>query len=79
MITVDDDTPIATAGRSTGTVDEDGVVEGCRRAWATALRAPRGDVAGRPDCDSGLVGVPARDEPLTVSLNAAIDSCRRWV
>src|SRR6185503_16091902 len=27
VITVDDDTPIATAGTSTGTVDEDGVFE----------------------------------------------------
>ena len=47
VITVDDDTPIATAGTSTGTVDEDGVVEGIADAGlATALLAATGDVAG---------------------------------
>ena len=33
VITVDDDTPIATAGTSTGTVDEDGVAGRHRGRW----------------------------------------------
>ena len=47
VITVDDDTPIATAGTSTGTVDEDGVVEGVadagrrRHCWRRRRRRCR--------------------------------------
>ncbi len=48
-ITVNDDTPIATAGTSTGTVDEDGVVEGVADlARATALPAVWATLPARP-------------------------------
>ena len=48
VITVDDDTPIATAtGTSTGTVDEDGVVEGTADAGpGDGIAGGTGDVAG---------------------------------
>ena len=48
VITVDDDTPIATAtGTSTGTVDEDGVVEGAADAGpGDGIAGGTGDVAG---------------------------------
>ena len=47
VITVDDDTPIATAGTSTGTVDEDGVVEGVADAGpGDGIAGGTGDVAG---------------------------------
>ena len=55
-INVDDDTPIALAGASIGTVDEDGVVEGIADAGpGDGIAGGPGDVAGaRPTSCDGL-------------------------
>ena len=84
MITVDDDTPIAAAGTSTGTVDEDGVVEGIADAGrATALLAGAGDVAGEAMVATGSVTAlfqSGADEPLTYGFAAdGCDVAWRWV
>ena len=69
MITVDDDTPIATAGTSTGTVDEDGVVEGIADAGAgDGIAGGTGDVAGQAVIATGSVTAlfqSGADEPLS--------------
>ncbi len=68
-ITVNDDTPIATAGTSTGTVDEDGVVEGVADFGAgDGIAGGVGDVAGQATVATGSVtGLfqSGADEPLT--------------
>ena len=83
MITVDDDTPVATAGTSTGTVDEDGVVEGIADAGpGDGIAGGTGDVAGRHGCDRvGDGAVPvwrgrAADYGFTANVARR---CRRWV
>ena len=70
VITVDDDTPIATAGTSVGTVDEDGVVEGIADAGpgdgiagGTGRRCRRGATTATGSV-SALFQSGA-DEPLT--------------
>ncbi len=69
MITVDDDTPIATAGTSTGTVDEDGVVEGIADAGpGDGIAGGTGDVAGQATVATGSVTAlfqSGADEPLS--------------
>ncbi len=69
VITVDDDTPIATAGTSTGTVDEDGVVEGIADAGpGDGIAGGTGDVAGQATVATGSVTAlfqSGADEPLT--------------
>ena len=77
VITVDDDTPIATAGTSTGTVDEDGVVEGMANAGPgdgiAGGPAGDGDVAGQATVATGSVAAlfqSGADEPLTYGFAA---------
>ena len=69
VITVNDDTPIATAGTSTGTVDEDGVLEGAANAGpGDGIAGGTGDVAGQAVTATGsVVGLfqSGADEPLT--------------
>ena len=74
VITVDDDTPIATAGTSTGTVDEDGVAEGVANAGpGDGIAGGTGDVAGEAVTATGSVtGLfqSGADEPLTYGFTA---------
>ena len=74
VITVDDDTPIATAGTSTGTVDEDGVVEGIADAGpGDGIAGGTGDVAGEATVATGSVTAlfqSGADEPLTYGFAA---------
>ena len=73
-INVDDDTPIATAGTSVGTVDEDGVVEGVADAGlGDGIAGGTGDVAGEAVVATGSVtGLfqSGADEPLTYGFTA---------
>ncbi|WP_326844972.1 T1SS-143 repeat domain-containing protein, partial [Legionella pneumophila] len=65
VITVDDDTPIASANKLTGVVDEDGLTGG--------IAGGVGDVAGQAVAASGNVATlfqSGADAPLTYSLNA---------
>ena len=68
-IDVDDDTPIATAGTSIGTVDEDGVVEGMADDGpGDGIAGGTGDVAGESVSATGTVSAlfqSGADEPLT--------------
>jgi T1SS-143 domain-containing protein len=72
VITVDDDTPIATVATLTGTVDEDGVVEGTANAGpGDGIAGGTGDVASEPVVASGTVSTlfqSGADEPLNYSL-----------
>ncbi|CCD04807.1 enhanced entry virulence factor RtxA [Legionella pneumophila] len=64
VITVDDDTPIASANKLTGVVDEDGLTGG--------IAGGVGDVAGQAVAASGNVATlfqSGADAPLTYSLN----------
>ena len=74
VITVDDDTPIATATLLTGTVDEDGVLEGAADAGpGDGIAGGVGDVAGEATVATGSVATlfqSGADEPLTYSLLA---------
>ena len=74
MITVDNDTPVATAATSTGTVDEDGVVEGIADAGpGDGIAGGTGDeIAGQvAPCDTGNVSFHAgADEPLSYGFTA---------
>ena len=78
VITVDDDTPIADRRRtSTGTVDEDGVVEGAADAGPgdgiAGGPAGDGDVAGQATVATGSVATlfqSGADEPLTYGFAA---------
>src|SRR4029079_4668867 len=76
VITVDDDTPIATAGTSTGTVDEDGVVEGIADAGpGDGIAGGHGDVCGQATVATGSVtGLfqSGADEPLTYGFTANV-------
>ncbi|CZL62095.1 Leukotoxin [Legionella pneumophila] len=66
VITVDDDTPIASANKLTGVVDEDGLTGG--------IAGGVGDVAGQAVAASGNVATlfqSGADAPLTYSLNAS--------
>ncbi|MFO3490346.1 type I secretion C-terminal target domain-containing protein, partial [Legionella pneumophila serogroup 1] len=66
VITVDDDTPIASANKLTGVVDEDGLAGG--------IAGGVGDVAGQAVAASGNVATlfqSGADAPLTYSLNAS--------
>ena len=69
VITVDDDTPIATPATSTGTVDEDGVLEGAANDGpGDGIAGGIGDVAGEATVATGSVtGLfqSGADEPLT--------------
>ena len=73
-INVDDDTPIATAGTSTGTVDEDGVVEGIADAGpGDGIAGGTGDVAGEATTATGSVAAlfqSGADEPLSYGFAA---------
>src|SRR6185436_14197018 len=75
VITVDDDTPIATAGTSTGTVDEDGVVEGIADAGpGDGIAGGTGDVAGEATVATGSVSglfQSGADVPLSYGFNTA--------
>ena len=77
VITVDDDTPIATGVQLTGTVDEDGVVENVAVGMqeGDGIAGGTGDVAGEIVTASGNVTTlfqSGADEPLTFQLvNAA--------
>src|SRR4030095_9275730 len=68
VVTVDDDTPIATANLSTGTVDEDGVVEGAAdNGPGDGIAGGTGDVAGAATVANGNVSAlfqSGADEPL---------------
>ena len=73
VITVDDDTPIATATQLTGTVDEDGVIENAAVGIQKGDGIPggTGDVAGEVVSATGNVTTlfqSGADEPLTYSL-----------
>ncbi|WP_219734654.1 DUF5801 repeats-in-toxin domain-containing protein [Pseudomonas sp. FW300-N1B4] len=72
VITVDDDTPIATVATLTGTVDEDGVVEGEADAGrGDGIASGPGDVAGEAVTASGTVSTlfqSGADEALSYSL-----------
>ena len=72
VITVDDDTPIATLNPLTGTVDEDGVLEGAANAGpGDGIAGGTGDVAGEIVLASGNVSTlfaSGADEPLSYSL-----------
>ena len=72
VITVDDDTPIASINLLTGTVDEDGVVEGVADAGpGDGIAGGTGDVAGEIVLASGNVSAlfqSGADEPLSYSL-----------
>ncbi|MFJ3429438.1 T1SS-143 repeat domain-containing protein [Pseudomonas fragi] len=72
VITVNDDTPIATVNQLTGTVDEDGVVEGAANAGpGDGIAGGTGDVAGEIVLASGNVSTlfqSGADEALSYSL-----------
>ncbi|WP_167380455.1 beta strand repeat-containing protein [Pseudomonas fragi] len=72
VITVDDDTPIATVNLLTGTVDEDGVHEGAADSGpGDGIPGGTGDVAGEIVLASGNVSAlfqSGADEPLSYSL-----------
>ena len=72
VITVNDDTPIASINQLTGTVDEDGVVEGTANAGpGDGIAGGTGDVAGEIVLASGNVSTlfqSGADEPLNYSL-----------
>ena len=72
VITVDDDTPIATLNPLTGTVDEDGVLEGAANAGpGDGIAGGTGDVAGEIVLASGNVSTlfqSGADEALSYSL-----------
>ena len=72
VITVNDDTPIATINQLTGTVDEDGVVEGAANAGpGDGIAGGTGDVAGEIVLASGNVSTlfqSGADEALSYSL-----------
>ncbi|QPC37730.1 T1SS-143 repeat domain-containing protein [Pseudomonas fragi] len=72
VITVNDDTPIATINQLTGTVDEDGVVEGAANAGTgDGIAGGTGDVAGEIVLASGNVSTlfqSGADEALNYSL-----------
>ncbi|WP_454870333.1 beta strand repeat-containing protein [Pseudomonas lini] len=72
VITVDDDTPIATLATLTGTVDEDGVLEGAANAGpGDGIAGGPGDVSGQAVVASGTVSTlfqSGADEALTYSL-----------
>ena len=72
VITVNDDTPIATVNQLTGTVDEDGVVEGTANAGpGDGIAGGTGDVAGEIVLASGNVSTlfqSGADEALSYSL-----------
>ncbi|WP_178114911.1 MULTISPECIES: DUF5801 repeats-in-toxin domain-containing protein [unclassified Pseudomonas] len=72
VITVDDDIPIATLNQLTGTVDEDGVLEGAANAGpGDGIAGGTGDVAGEIVLASGNVSTlfaSGADEPLSYSL-----------
>jgi T1SS-143 domain-containing protein len=74
VITVDDDSPIATQTQLTGTVDEDGVREGASDPGpGDGIAGGTGDVAGESVVASGSVATlfqSGADEPLTYSLSA---------
>ncbi|WP_222933196.1 beta strand repeat-containing protein [Pseudomonas fragi] len=73
VITVNDDTPIATVNQLTGTVDEDGVVEGAANAGpGDGIAGGTGDVAGEIVLASGNVSTlfqSGADEALNYSLS----------
>jgi T1SS-143 domain-containing protein len=73
IITVDDDSPIATATQLTGTVDEDGVVENVSVGIQKGDGVPggTGDVAGEVVSATGNVGTlfqSGADEPLSYQM-----------
>ena len=72
VINVDDDTPIATLNPLTGTVDEDGVLEGAANAGpGDGIAGGTGDVAGEIVLATGNVSTlfaSGADEPLSYSL-----------
>ena len=72
VITVNDDTPIATVNQLTGTVDEDGVVEGAANAGSgDGIAGGTGDVAGEIVLASGNISTlfqSGADEALSYSL-----------
>ncbi|WP_324708797.1 beta strand repeat-containing protein [Pseudomonas fragi] len=72
VITVNDDTPIATLNQLTGTVDEDGVLEGAANAGpGDGIAGGTGDVAGEIVLASGNVSTlfqSGADEALSYSL-----------
>ena len=72
VITVDDDTPIASINLLTGTVDEDGVHEGAADSGpGDGIPGGTGDVAGEVVLASGNVSAlfqSGADEPLSYSL-----------
>ncbi|NNB06418.1 hypothetical protein HBN83_10915 [Pseudomonas fragi] len=72
VITVNDDTPIATVNQLTGTVDEDGVLEGAANAGpGDGIAGGTGDVAGEIVLASGNVSTlfqSGADEALSYSL-----------
>jgi len=73
VITVNDDTPIATVNQLTGTVDEDGVVEGAANAGpGDGIAGGTGDVAGEIVLASGNISTlfqSGADEALNYSLS----------
>ncbi|WP_222933478.1 DUF5801 repeats-in-toxin domain-containing protein [Pseudomonas fragi] len=73
VITVNDDTPIATVNQLTGTVDEDGVVEGAANAGpGDGIAGGTGDVAGEIVLASGNISTlfqSGADEALSYSLS----------
>ena len=71
-VTIENDVPANNAATVNINVDEDELATACRRASPTATRRPRWR-ASRARRSSGLVASGA-DEPVTVSLNAAIDN-----
>ena len=72
VITVDDDTPLASINLLTGTVDEDGVLEGAADSGpGDGIPGGTGDVAGEIVLASGNVSAlfqSGADEPLSYSL-----------
>ena len=72
VITVNDDTPVATVNQLTGSVDEDGVVEGTANAGpGDGIAGGSGDVAGEIVLASGNVSTlfqSGADEALSYSL-----------
>ena len=71
-VTIENDVPANNAATVNINVDEDELTRRCRRASPTATARPRWR-ASRARRSSGLVASGA-DEPVTVSLNAAIDN-----
>ena len=73
-IDVDDDTPIASAAQVTGTVDEDGVLEGIADAGpGDGIAGGVGDVGGQATVATGSVATlfqSGADEPLTYGFAA---------